>query len=248
MRSCRWSTPFPRVASIVALAVVVGLSAAHAADPVAIVEDVIAAKPTVRFMDYVTSGTVIRLRPADSLVLGYVRSCWRETIRGGVVTVGTLQSTVKGGEVTRQKVECDGGRMRLTPEQAASTGGMIFRGISQERRETRPPVNLYARSPIFVMQGAGLLRIVRSDKADNPIEVMVQPEPSSSFAIYDMATAGSALAAGGTYRASWSTDTVEFSIDRGAAAGNGPIVGRVIQLRGTSERAGVPNAIASRKP
>ena len=243
MPSCRWGTAFHTVASIVTLAVVVGSSAAHAADPVAIVEDVIAAKPTVRFMDYVTSGTVIRLRPADSLVLGYVRSCWRETIRGGVVTVGTLQSTVKGGEVTRQKVECDGGRMRLTPEQAAITGGIVFRGV----RQPPPPITLYARSPIFVMHGAGLLKIVRSDEADDPIEVMVQPEPSSRFAIYDMASAGNKLAAGGAYRASWSSAMVEFTIDRDATAGDGPIVGRVIRLRGTNERAGVRNAIASRK-
>ena len=243
MPSCRWSTAFHPVISIVTLAVVVGSSAAHAADPVAIVEDVIAAKPTVRFMDYVTSGTVIRLRPTDSLVLGYVRSCWRETIRGGVVTVGTLQSTIKGGEVTREKVECDGGRMRLTPEQAAITGGIVFRGA----RKPPQPINLYAQSPIFVIQGGGLLKIVRSDEGAEPIEVMVQPEPSSRFAIYDMATAGNTLAAGGAYRASWSSDMVEFTIDRDATTGNGPIVGRVIRLRGTNERAGVRNATASRK-
>ena len=110
MRSVRRSSGFhPAAAFAVAFLAAGGINAANAADPVAIVEEVTAAKPTVQFMDYVSSGTVIRLRASDSLVLGYIRSCWRETIRGGVVKVGLLQSTVTGGSVTRQKVECDGG-------------------------------------------------------------------------------------------------------------------------------------------
>lgn len=50
-------------------------------------------------MDYVEPGQVIRLGAADGLVLGYLKSCWRETITGGTVTVGTEQSQVAGGEV-----------------------------------------------------------------------------------------------------------------------------------------------------
>ena len=119
-------------ASLVAVLALLGAGAAHAQDPVAIVEDVTGKEATVQFMDYVTPGTIIKLGAADTLILGYMRSCWRETIKGGAVTVGAEQSTVVGGEVKRQKVECDGGRMRLSTAQAGQAGAMVFRGA-------RPP-------------------------------------------------------------------------------------------------------------
>ena len=224
MRSRCWNTGFHRAAIFATLVAIGGMPAAQAADPVAIVEEVTAAKPTVQFMDYVASGTVIRLRPSDSLVLGYVRSCWRETIRGGVVRVGTLQSTVIGGDVTRERVECDGGRMRLSPAQAGSAGAMVFRGIAK-------PVNLYAQSPVFVLDGDGLLVINRTDKTEDPIKRIVRARPPSRIAIYDMVNDGGALAPGGKYQATWSAESVDFTIDPDAAAGDAPIIGRVIRLK-----------------
>ena len=65
-------------------------------------------------MDYVEPGQVIRLGAADGLVLGYLKSCWRETITGGTVTVGTEQSQVAGGEVARVLVQCEGGNSSAT--------------------------------------------------------------------------------------------------------------------------------------
>ena len=38
---------------------------------------------------------MIKLGPRDTIVLGYLKSCWRETITGGTVTVGAEQSEVK---------------------------------------------------------------------------------------------------------------------------------------------------------
>ena len=62
--------------------------------PVAVVEDVSASVKGVGFMDYVAAGSRITLAPNDSLALGYIKSCVRETIIGGIVTVGTEQSEV----------------------------------------------------------------------------------------------------------------------------------------------------------
>ena len=55
-----------------------GPAAAQA--PVALVEDVQGKPDGVDFMDYVTMGQVIKLGPQDTVVLGYLKSCWRETI------------------------------------------------------------------------------------------------------------------------------------------------------------------------
>ena len=80
--------------------------------PVALVEDVRGNTVGVEFMDYVSAGKVIKLRPQDSIVLGYLTSCWHETITGGIVTVGSEQSDVQGGKVARRKVKCDGGELK----------------------------------------------------------------------------------------------------------------------------------------
>ena len=76
--------------------------------PVAVVEDVSGKPAGVEFMDYVAAGKVIKLAAQESLVLGYIKSCWRETIRGGTVTVGDEWSDVQGGTVERARMPCDG--------------------------------------------------------------------------------------------------------------------------------------------
>src|SRR5215216_2982001 len=86
--------------------------------PTALVEDVKSATAEIEFMDYVGSGQVITLAPGDVLVLSYLKSCAHETITGGTVTVGAERSDVQGGKIVRAKVPCDGGKMRLSSQQA----------------------------------------------------------------------------------------------------------------------------------
>ena len=74
-------------------------------------EDARGSPADAEFMDYASVGKAIRLGPSQSVVLGYLTSCWREIIAGGgTVTVGHGQSEVQGGSVTRTKVTCDGCR------------------------------------------------------------------------------------------------------------------------------------------
>ena len=65
------------------------MTLALAETPVAVVEDVKGKPSGVEFMDYVVPGKVIRLGPNDSIVLGYLASCWRETITGGTMARAT---------------------------------------------------------------------------------------------------------------------------------------------------------------
>ena len=68
-----------------AIALVAGLHAASAAEPVAIVETLAAEGTGLQFMDYVEEGQVIELGPAGTITLGYLASCHQEQIRGGRV-------------------------------------------------------------------------------------------------------------------------------------------------------------------
>ena len=119
-----------RIASLV---VVVGatLIGSAAADPlgVALVEKASGDSSGVEFMEYVHRGQVISLASSDTIVLGYLQSCVRETITGGVVTIGASQSEVQAGTVSRAPVQCDSGKASVTREQSSAFAGRIFRGV-----------------------------------------------------------------------------------------------------------------------
>ena len=109
---------------------VLGLAASAAAQsPVAIVEDVQGRVDGVEFMDYVAPGKVIKLGPKATIVLGYMKSCWRETITGGVVVVGPEQSAVQAGDVQRIKVPCDAGVVQLSEREAKQGAATTIRAI-----------------------------------------------------------------------------------------------------------------------
>src|ERR1700760_1483068 len=81
---------------------------ARAEPPVAVVEDVQGKVTGAEFMDYVVPGQVIKLGQGGKVVLGYMKSCWRETISGiGTVIVGSEQSSVHLAEFKAGKVPCD---------------------------------------------------------------------------------------------------------------------------------------------
>ncbi|MDA1324097.1 MAG: hypothetical protein O3C34_05085 [Proteobacteria bacterium] len=102
-------------------------TAAIAGGPAAIVEEIEPARADIAAMQYVERGRIIDLGKTGSLVLGYLNSCLREHITGGIVTVGSSRSNVTGGRATTERVECDGGALILTAEQAAKSGVLVFR-------------------------------------------------------------------------------------------------------------------------
>src|ERR1700745_3170841 len=84
--------------------------------PVAVVEDVQGKVTGAEFMDYVVPGQVIKLGAGGKIVIGYMKSCWQETISGiGTVIVGAEQSAVHLADFKADKVPCD-------PNQSAKVG------------------------------------------------------------------------------------------------------------------------------
>jgi hypothetical protein len=107
--------------------VIIASTAAAAPIEVALVESFNGNTSTVERLDYLRPGQVIRLGTTETLVLTYMTSCIRETIRGGTVTIGTQASDVQSGEVVRTRGECGGGKVLLTGAQTP-IGGRTFRG------------------------------------------------------------------------------------------------------------------------
>lgn len=207
-----------------AAAVLIVLASPAAAAPAAIVEDVGGTVAGVDVLDYVDAGKVIELKGNASLVLGYLKSCVRDTIQGGTVKVGSEQSEVAGGKVERTTSPCDGGKLQLTAEQAGKSGAMVFR-----RPPGSPPpaeLTLHATSPVvtFSKLPSGTIVFERLDKQAQPISVAI------SALNTDLANKGVELVPGGIYRASQGQHSIVVKIDAKAAAGRGPVIGRLIQF------------------
>jgi hypothetical protein len=174
--------------------------AANAQD--ALVEDVNSKSAGVQSMDYIANGEQIRLGSQDTLVLSYLKSCWRKTIVGGMVTVGAEQSDVQGGHVERQKVDCDGDRLILTAQQASQSAGMVVRGlVASKSGEPEPEVTLFGTSPLVEVNGGGVIVIERLDQPGERDKIQVGKQQLVRGAFFDFARANKALVPGGVYRA-----------------------------------------------
>jgi hypothetical protein len=213
-------TPVAATAAVV-LAVAFQVSA-HAQGPLvptALVEDVKGASAGVQFMDYVGNRQVIQLGPQDVLVLSYLRSCEHETITGGTVTVGMERSTVQGGRVARTTVACDGGRIRLTAQQASQSADGLR--------------TLYGRTPVVqlprMLGDDRVLLLARTDRRGERYRLPINDAAAGSF--YDLSRAKVRLAPGGTYDASIGSYKTTFRIDPKAKSGSAPVVSRLVRFQ-----------------
>lgn len=212
-------------------------TAVAAQAPVALVEDVQGSPIGVEFMDYLTQGKIIRLGPSDTIVLGYLKSCWRETITGGTLTVGAEQSETNDGKVIRAKVDCDGGKMQLASQQADKSGAMVFRDkpkSSQKAAAEKPELTLYGLSPVVDIKGGGTVLVERIDQPGERYEVAIGGDQMLRGAFYDFAKVNRTLTAGGTYQASVGTQRIVFKVDQHAQPGRAPLIGRLLRFQPAS--------------
>ena len=166
---------------------------ASARSPVAAVEEIQGSVPGIQFMDYVDPGQVIRLGAHDRIMLGYLKSCWRETISGGTVTVGPEQSEVAGGEVARAKVACEGGKMMLSAELAGKSGAMVFRQAPKSQAVAavpHPEFTLFGLRPVFEVRPPGKLVVERLDQPGERHEIAVTEQQLVRGAFLDFAKSG----------------------------------------------------------
>lgn len=214
-----------------AVIAVLGMAASAFAQPVAIVEDVQGKVDGVEFMDYVAPGKVIKLGSKATVVLGYMKSCWRETITGGTVVVGLEQSSVQAGDVQRIKLPCDAATVQLSEREAKQSAATAFRAIHVD--PSAPPrrlPTLYGASPLVEAKGGDLLVIERIDGASERYAIPLKDVPLARGRFYDFARTGQSLTPGGTYLATLGSKRFTFMVDARATTGPTPLVGRLLRL------------------
>ena len=220
----------------VVLAAMIGLialaGAARAETPVAVVEDVYGKVTGVEFMDYVVPGQVIKLGPGGMIVLGYMKSCWRETISGvGTVIVGTEQSAVHLADFKAGKVPCDTAQMEKLPKEVGESAATVVRSLKESAPAGPPPLLLHGTSPIVATSDRGKLVVERIDVKGERYEVDLAHAALAHGKFYDFAKANTALTPGGVYAATLKSKRQVFQIDPEATAGKGPVIGRLVSLQ-----------------
>jgi hypothetical protein len=212
------------------LAVSTGVSAHVPAPmiPTALVEEVQSATANIEFMDYVGSGQVLKLEPGDVLVLSYLKSCEHESITGGTVRVGAEHSEVQDGQVVRAKVPCDGGKMRLTSQQASKSAASAFRLQSADVEPT-----LYARTPMVQLPKVLARRTLVIERIDRPGErhELKIDDTVIGATFYDLANVNLTLARGAIYSATLDGHKMTFAIDPKAKSLPAPVVSRLLRFQ-----------------
>lgn len=219
MRNRRW------LAFVVAA--LTGAISTAASASVAVVEDVSGPVQGVETFDFLDEGRVIRVAPGTTIVISYLRSCVRETIVGGTVRIGAEQSEIESGQVGRERVDCDGGRMRLSADQAARGGVMVFRTTPGQLPP--PRAMIFSMTPVVLMGQPGPLSFERLDRAADRIELNVSAEEMRQ-GMYDLSRSGRMLAPGGLYRARSGEREIVFKVDAIARGGPQPLVSRLLQF------------------
>ncbi len=198
---------------------------AGTSEPAAIVEDVSPTQSDIEVFDYLEVGNTVRLSADETLILGYLASCLRETIQGGNVTIGALQSTVAGGLVIREQVECDGGYTDLSSAEASQSGVITFRQGPESGHGSRSnPILVFSLAPAFhVPDRVSEIVIRRLDRWEQERRFMVGGR------WLDLHETVERLAAGGLYEVQAGSQTVVFKVVPHAAV-DGPLVGRLVRF------------------
>lgn len=179
-----------------------------AADPVAIVEDITGMRDDVQVMDFLEPGRTIALKNGDVLTLGYIATCRRETITGGTVTIGQEKSTVTGGGVSAETIDCGG--TTVVASAGAEAGAVVFRKGSDGRDMPSPARTLMTVSPLVHADSGDILKIERLDKQEASRQLVLER------GVADLAKAHIRLTRGGLYRLTAGAAEMVVEVDRKA--------------------------------
>jgi hypothetical protein len=193
------------------------------------VEDVKSASADIEFMDYVGTGQTIKLEPNDLLVLSYLKSCAHETITGGTVHIGADKSEVEGGRIVRAQVPCNGGNMKLSAQQANTSGASSFR---LQNASFEPTV--YALPPVMqipkLRSGESRTLIIERTKRPSERFAVEIDESLANGGFYDLGKADVRLRRGALYAAALGNRKFTFKVDAKARTGKAPVISRLLRF------------------
>src|SRR5262249_42116727 len=180
-------------------------------------------------MDYVGTGQMIKLEPNDVLVLSYLKSCAHETITGGTVHIGSDKSEVQGGTIVRTQVPCSGGNMKLSAQQANTSGASSFRLQNAAFEST-----VYALPPVVqipkLRSGESRTLVIERSKRPSERFAVDIDESLANGGFYDLAKADVRLRRGALYTATLGSRKFTFKVDAKAKTDKAPVISRLLRF------------------
>ena len=198
---------------------------------VAIVEEVSADNLAVAEFEFLQSGQVIELPPQAQIVISYFRSCQRESIRGGRVTVGDGESQVDNGRIVRQQVDCEPAQLDQQQMAASKSAVAVFRKApgaktTSDAAVSRESRRIYGLSPVVLVSPGESWLEIREQNAPRKKPLRVKLKQS----VTDLFRQDIQLQAGKRYLFSIGPHSVEVVVDPFAEAGPLPLVSRWIKI------------------
>ncbi len=199
---------------------------ALAGEPSAMVEDISSSRDDVQMMDYLEPGQTITLAPGETLTLGYFLSCAQETITGGTVTIGDMQSDVSGGTVETAYVSCDDQVVTLSASQQQEAGTTVMRP-GNPCDSLVPDVVVYDVSPLVrLTEPAASVEYVDACSAGTGQWTKI----GASEGLADFRAAGIALTPGQTYLIRRGDRTLTVLVSKLAEAQAVALIARLVPL------------------
>ena len=182
------------------------------ATDVAIIEDLDSRRTDLGLFEILQEGKEIQLQPMEVIIIGYLHSCNREIVTGGVVRIGTSMSTVEEGAIIREKVPCTGDQIVLDDSTADQAGVVVFRSATKKSEETitAPPQLLDVSPTIRIKQSDQTVLLKRIDKMEAP-RLFKAENYFVDFREYQVV-----LVRGGSYELRAGKDLIQFNISPNA--------------------------------
>ena len=194
-------------------------SAGKAVEPVAIVEEASADAP-VKIFSYLSQGQIINLGPKAELLIGFLRSCVQERVRGGVVKIGADRSQVTNGHRSAKLLDC-GGVAKLSRAESERGAALVMR----KPPVPAPKILLMSTTPFIAPRPpASSVRLTRLDRRETAMKLALRS------GVADLAAMGVTLRRGGTYRVKAGAASTVVKIAPDAQAGGGSILVRLLSF------------------
>jgi hypothetical protein len=214
--------------TIFALMGLSGAALAEPRQPVAIVEDATANVTAIPPFQLLHEGDSLSLASDQGIILSYLQSCQRESIRGGHVAIGRRQSDVTGGAVQRQTISCDPAALDLTPAEASQSAALAFRdpdnAASADAVAAEAEFVLASRRPVVI--ALDLAELTVEDRRD-PARIW---QVKSLDGVFELAAGNAPLDKGGVYRISGGNRSLVFRVGREATDAPVPLLKRLIRF------------------
>lgn len=194
-------------------------TAGQATEPVAIVEEASADAP-VKTFSYLSQGQIINLGPKAELLIGFLRSCVQERVRGGVVKIGADRSHVTNGQRFAKPLDC-GGAAKLSRAESERGAALVMR----KPPLPAPKIRLTSTTPFIApRQPASSVSLTRLDRKEPTMKF------SLKHGVADLTVSDAVLRRGGTYRVEAGTASTIIKIAPNAKPGGGSILVRLLSF------------------